>query len=420
MRDLRRIPGGSHAAYGGVVTSAPALDERLPDRLTWWDTTWRVGLALLLGLVFWGFTAALVFPDPDQEPETWRGLWLVLVDPLLGLVAAGCLLLRRRWPVAIATITTLLTGASTVAAGAQTIALASLATRQRWREILPVGALTVAAGLFSARIIYPEPGTDSLPLWAEALVNVLVVGIIVAVGYSIGSRRALVRSWVERAQTAESEQRARVAQAQTAERSRIAREMHDVLAHRISLVTMHSGLLSYRQDLPEDERRAAVTAIDTNARAALTDLREVLGVLRDDDEGSPLRPQGTLADLPELLDDVRSAGTRVSLGEGGPDLTTLPETTSRTAYRVIQEGLTNARKHAPAATVTVHLAGRPGSELEVTISNPRSLHRDADPVPGAGVGLLGLSERVTLAGGRLSHGWHGDEHRLAVWLPWAS
>lgn len=413
------MPVRSPATYGWGVTSTPALDERLPDRLTWWDTTWRVGVALLLGLVFWVFTAALLFPDPDQEPETWRGLWLILVDPLLGLIAAGCLLLRRRWPVTITAVTTVLTAASTVAAGAQTIALTSLATRQRWREILPMGALTVAAGLFSARIIYPEPGPGSLPLWIEGLVNVLVVGIIVAVGYSIGSRRALVRSWVQRAQTAESEQRARVAQAQTAERSRIAREMHDVLAHRISLVTMHSGLLSYRPDLPEDERRAAITAIDTNARAALTDLREVLGVLREDAGGSPLRPQRTLADLPELLDDARSAGTRVNLTEGGPDLTTLPETTSRTAYRVIQEGLTNARKHAPGATVVIHLAGRSGGGLEVTVTNPSSLSRDARPVPGAGVGLLGLSERVSLAGGRMEHGWRDDQHRLKVWLPWA-
>lgn len=399
------------------MTSTHARAERDPDRLTWWDTTWRIGAALLIGLVAWLVTATVLFPDAGGEPEAARGLWFVVVDPVLGLLAAGLLVLRRRHPVVITSVLTALTTVSMMAVGAQTISLVSLSTRRHWREMLPMGLATTAASLIATRWVYPDP--HGLPWWGEALVTLLIITATVAVGYSIGSRRALVRSWVERAQTAESEQRARVAQAQTAERSRIAREMHDVLAHRISLVTMHSGLLSYRQDLPEDERRDAVAAIDTNARAALTDLREVLGVLREDSGGSPLRPQSTLADLPELLDDARSAGTRVSLTEGGPDLTAIPETTSRTAYRVIQEGLTNARKHAPGATVSIHLAGRPGGDLEVMVTNPRSLHRDAHPVPGAGVGLLGLSERVTLAGGRMEHGWRDDQHRLAVWLPWA-
>lgn len=390
----------------------------MPDRLTWWDTMWRVGVALLLGGTLWVFTVATLFPEPDMEPGLARGLWLIAVDPALGLLAAGLLPFRRRWPVTITTITTLLTGVSTVAAGAQTIVLISLATRQRWREIIPVTVLTSAMGLVVSRFLYPEP--QPLPLWVEILLNLLVVSVIVAVGYSIGSRRALVRSWVDRAQTAEAEQRARVAQAQAGERTRIAREMHDVLAHRISLVTMHSGVLAYREDLPEDERREAITAIDTNSRAALTDLREVLGVLREEEGSGPLRPQSTLSDLAELLDEARSAGTRVTLEDGGLDLASLPETTGRTAYRVVQEGLTNARKHAPGAAVLVTLAGRPGHQLEVVVRNPRSVAAPAS-VPGSGLGLLGLAERVELAGGRLQHGWTPEEqHRLAVWLPWTA
>ena len=154
-------------------------------------------------------------------------------------VATALLPLRRRWPVLTTALTTIMSAGSTVAAGAQTIAMVSLATRQRWREIGPLVALTVLAGVVSTRVVYPDP--EALPLWGEALVNALVIAVVVAVGYSIGSRRALVRSWVDRARAAESEQSARVAQAQTAERARIAREMHDVLAHRISLITMHSG-----------------------------------------------------------------------------------------------------------------------------------------------------------------------------------
>lgn len=198
--------------------------------------------------------------------------------------------------------------------------------------------------------------------------------------------------------------------------------MHDVLAHRISLITMHSGLLSYREDLPDPERRAAVTAIDTNARAALTDLREVLGVLRDPEGTDPLRPQSTLADLPELLEEARAAGTRVTLLDGGLDLGTVPETTGRTAYRVIQEGLTNARKHAPGTSVEIILAGEPGHELTVRMSNPRAVGRSVSAAPPtSGLGLLGLTERVELAGGRLEHGWTPDGyHRLTAWLPWST
>lgn len=412
------MPGGSGTAYGGAVTSRPAPDERHPDRLTWWGTTWRLGLALLIGLTLWILTFAITYPDPDADlPEGLRTFWLVLVDPALGLVAAALLLLRRRLPVTTAAVTTLLSGVSVVAAGAQAVAMVSLATRQRWRELVPVTLLAVVTGTFASRIVYPDP--DPLPLWAETLFSLLVLAVLVAVGVSIGSRRALVRSWVDRARTAESEQRARVAQAQTAERGRIAREMHDVLAHRISLVTMHSGVLAYREDLPEDERRAAVAAIDANARAALTDLREVLGVLRAEDGGAPLRPQSSLVHLPELLDEARAAGSRVTLDDGGVDIAAVPETASRAAYRVVQEGLTNARKHAPGAGVDVRLAGRPGDGLEVTVTNPRSVQATGAAVPGSGTGLLGLSERVELAGGRIEHGWAPDgRHRLAVWLPW--
>ncbi|WP_162786798.1 sensor histidine kinase [Janibacter anophelis] len=401
------------------MTTRPPREERDPDRLTWWDTTWRVGAALLLGLFVWTLTAVMTFPSPEEElSDTFRTFWLVLVDPVIGLVATGLMILRRRWPVPIAVVTTLLTGVSVFAAGAQSIVLVSLATRRRWREIVPVTALSVLVSLVNTRVVYPDP--EPLPLWVEAVLTALIIIVTVAIGYAIGSRRALVASWVDRARSAEAEQSARVAQAQTAERSRIAREMHDVLAHRISLVTMHSGLLTYRPDLPEGERRKAIAAIDTNARAALTDLREVLGVLRDEDGSGSLRPQHTLRDLPELLDDARAAGTRLTLDDGGVDLSSVPESTGRTAYRVVQEGLTNARKHAPGAAVTVTLSGRPGGVLRVEVVNPRAVGSQP-AVPGSGLGLLGLAERVELAGGEMRHGWDtGDQHRLVVSLPWAT
>jgi len=403
----------------GVVTAGAEtpLPERIPDRMTWWTSTGRVLLALLIGGGLWLVTIAVAFPDSGKEPAGVRPLLMVVVDPVVGVLATGLLLLRRRLPMTTGVVTTLLTLVSTCAVGAQTVVLCSVATRQRWREIVPLTLLTVAVGVAYTRLF---PTGEPLPLWAEALIGLLLTAVIVAVGYSIGSRRALVRAWVDRAHTALAEQRARVAQARAAERTDIAREMHDVLAHRISLVSMHAGLLAYREDLPEEERRSAVAAINDNAHAALTDLREVLGVLRDPDSVSDsVAPQADLTMLEDLIETTRAAGTGVVLDEDVADLDTLPGSISRTAYRVLQEGLTNARKHAPGSLVRLTLHGGAGQGLEVAVTNRRSVAQPDAQVPGAGLGLLGLTERVELAGGELRHGWEGDdEHRLVARLPW--
>ncbi len=163
----------------------------------------------------------------------------------------------------------------------------------------------------------------------------------------IGSRRELLATLRERAVTAEAEQAARVAQARTAERGRIAREMHDVLAHRISLVTMHAGALTYREDLTAEEMRATAAVIQESSHQALVELRDVLGILRDDPgDSSPERPQPSAVDVPALLDEARASGMRIET-EDLVALDGIPETIGRTLYRVVQESLTNARKHAP-------------------------------------------------------------------------
>ena len=137
--------------------------------------------------------------------------------------------------------------------------------------------------------------------------NIVVTVAIVSFGMYVGSRRELIWSLRERARQAEAEQELRVGRAQSAERERIAREMHDVLAHRISLVTMHAGALAYRTDLPPEQVRETAELIQTKAHEAMTDLRQVLGMLRGED-GVPDRPQPTLPDLHTLMDEARSSG----------------------------------------------------------------------------------------------------------------
>lgn len=211
----------------------------------------------------------------------------------------------------------------------------------------------------------------------------------------------------------------RIAQAQGTERARIAREMHDVLAHRLSLVAMHAGALSYRRGLSESEVADAADVIRANAHSALADLREILGVLRTAEaDGPPDRPQPTLVDLPSLVDEALGAGTQVRLHNQIGDLAQAPEAIGRSAYRMIQEGLTNARKHAPDTTVDIVLSGCPGGELLLEVRNPIRVGAGVSATPGAGLGLVGLTERAELIGGRLEHAVSDGEFVVSAWLPW--
>jgi signal transduction histidine kinase len=165
----------------------------------------------------------------------------------------------------------------------------------------------------------------------------------------------------------------------------------------------------------------AAGVIRAAARAALEELRQVIGVLREAPGGeAPEPPQPMLADVPALVDESRAAGMRVQCTIDVPGVESLPAAVGRTAYRVVQEGLTNARKHAPAAAVDVTLTGAPDA-LEVTVVSRRPVGVAAaagDALPGAGSGLIGLGERVALAGGELRHGPDaGGDFVLRATLP---
>ncbi|HSV38658.1 MAG TPA: histidine kinase [Nocardioidaceae bacterium] len=370
-------------------------------RLTRWSHIWRLGLCLVITAMAWG---------PVSGPQ-WREarafFWLDLA------IGASCFVLvhfRRRWPFPIAAILTLAAIGSSSSAGPGLLAVVSLATRRVWWQLFAVGVL----GVVVSQVFYtyqPQPVDSSW--WLNLGFGIAFAAAAIALGMYIGSRRELLWTLRDRAERAEAEQSLRVAQAQSNERARIAREMHDVLAHRISLVTMHAGALAYRNDLSPDEVKASAEIIQAKAHEALIDLRQVLGVLRGDGTPGADRPQPTYADIPALVDEAREAGMRVDLdavlGEG------MPELVGRTAYRVVQEGLTNARKHAPHAHARVTLASKEGG-VTITVWNATTIgHRTA--TPGAGMGLVGLSERVQLAGGRLEHSSDANGFTLHAWIP---
>jgi len=189
--------------------------------------------------------------------------------------------------------------------------------------------------------------------------------------------------------------------------------------------------LEYRTDLSTETTRETATVIRDNAHKALSELREVLGMLRDPNtlfSNEDARPQPTLGQLEELLEQSRDVGTDVELvlSPGLQDrLVTLPESTGRHLYRVIQEGLTNARRHAPGTKVEVCLEGRPGKRIQVQLSNPTPSAADhgtntpAGSLPHSGLGLNGLRERVHLAGGDMVASAREDgTFILKAWLPW--
>ena len=402
LADLDLEPGGAAGRPG-----APRRRVRRSLR-DWVVDVLVVVAALLMGAVAVGL--ALSEPSPPPDP-------LVAADVVTGTIACLLLWLRRRWPVGVALAVIVVGTASDMAGAAVLIALFTVAVHRRWPTVLAVAAASLASvGVYV--VIRPVEGMSTALFLA---LGVALTAAVIAWGMFVRARRQLIRSLQERALRAEAEQLLRVDQARQLERTRIAREMHDVLAHRISLLSMHAGALEFRPDAPAAEIARAAGVIRASARQALEDLREVIGVLRDSPDRAPTtRPQPTLGDLPALVEEVRGAGVRISEQYRVADLGAAPVVAGRTAYRVVQEGLTNVRKHAPGATASVAVSGGPDDGLTVEVGNPPPVGaRLHAPLPSGGTGLVGLRERVTLAGGRLEHGWTPDgEFRLSAWLPW--
>ncbi|WP_416900905.1 sensor histidine kinase [Micromonospora echinospora] len=400
----------------GALASPAALARR--QRRTTRD--WLVDvlcLLLSLGWVAWA-TADTRSTDPEfSTPLPYD--WMVAADVVVGLVATALLWVRRRWPVGLAVATLPLTLFSMAAAVPLMIIYFTVLVHRRTAIALAYTAATLGTNLVFS-YLRPDP---HLSYWQTVTWGVVITLLVLAWGMFVRARRQLVVSLRERAERAEAEQQLRVTQARQVERTRIAREMHDVLAHRISLLSLHAGALEFRPDASPEEVARAAGVIRSSAHAALQDLREVIGVLRAEPAAvapaAPERPQPTLGDVPALVDESRTAGVRVDLHDHVDRAEQVPAAVGRSAYRIVQEGLTNARKHAPGVLVSVDLAGGPDRGLNVEIRNRWPVGERAAEIPGAGTGLVGIAERVHLAGGRLTHGRdESGDFRLAAWLPW--
>ncbi|MBF6620587.1 MAG: sensor histidine kinase [Patulibacter sp.] len=395
-----------------VLWDDTEVDDRPPPRTA---RDWAVDVACFLLAIVAGLLAQIDASETRVLDGPWR--W---VDIAIAVPACLALWVRRRWPVALAVGIAPLTVLSPAAGGAAMIFIFTVAVHRPARTTLVVAGLHVLL-TFPYMVLYPDP---ELPYWVVVGFVLMMISASVAWGMVIRSRRQLVRTLRERAIRAEGEQQLRIEQAQQGERTRIAREMHDVLAHRISLLSMHAGALEFRPDAPPEDVSRAAGVIRASAHQALEDLREVIGVLREDDaagDGAVVaRPQPTLAAVPTLLDESRDAGMRIRARIAVGELDRYPAGPGRTAYRIVQEGLTNARKHAAGTTVTVAVAGRPGEGLTLEVLTPGRIGAAREPqIPGTGTGLVGLAERIELSAGRLDHGPTDDGgFGLRAWLPW--
>ena len=372
-------------------------------------------LALMAGIVV--PIGALTVASIWGEFASHTAPSLLVLDIVAGVAACALLPVLLRWPVHGALALAALAAVSPAAIPAATFGTLHVAEWRRFAVAAWVGAAGVVAGAVQG-LWRPFGG---LPYIWWLVIVIAVEAALVGWGQLTQARRALIASLRERARRAEAEQGRRVAEARAAERTRIAREMHDVLAHRLSLLATYAGAIEYRLDAPPEQMARAAGVVRAGAHQALDELREVITVLREDDgdDDAAQRPQPGLADLPLLVEESRDAGARVQLDDRVPDPAALPGAAGRTAYRVVQEGLTNARKHAPGEPVQVVVDGRPGGELLIDIRNPLVNGQATGPaIGGSGTGLIGLTERVRLAGGELDHAATDGEFRLSARLPW--
>jgi signal transduction histidine kinase len=343
-------------------------------------------------------------------------VWLRM---LLGAIATVPLVVRRRFPLAVWLVSGLATlgllaghGSVGPAVFAPLIALYTVASRMDRRVSLGAGVVS----LIGVLVVLAAQGAGSLS-GVKFLFPVVVVSGCWLVGDNLRVRRAYVAELEAKAARAEADRAAELAQAAAEERTRIARELHDIVVHHVSVIAVQAGAARLRSEQNGgDESSAAWGAVEKTARQALGELRQLLGVLRRDHD-APLEPQPGLAQLDRLIQEVRQAGLPVEVVIDGKPVA-LAGAVDLSAYRILQEALTNVVKHEGAARTAVSLHYR-RRQLDIEVVNRPSSRPPQRPLTsGPGHGLIGMRERLALLGGTLDAGPCPEGgFRLAAHLP---
>ena len=352
--------------------------------------------ALIATAALGGVLDVALRDEAADAPQTTH--WLLV--PAIALVVLP-LLLRRRFPFGAPTTVWIVAAAvsftdgrvipfavsATVAGIVAAFLLGNLVDAVQAR----VGLLTVLSG--AAIIIYNDPDRSA----GDFVFSPLLFAIGWLAGYALRERAEQAEAAERRATQAEREREAAARVAVAEERARIARELHDIVAHAVSVMVLQVGAVRHKLPDALAEDRDALTSVEGTGRAALAEMRRLLGAMRRDGEDPELAPHPGLDNLDSLLDDVGRAGLPVRLRVDG-DPYPLPRALDLSAYRIVQEGLTNALKHARATRAEVVLGyGSHGLEIEV-----RDDGRGATTGDGLGHGLVGVSERVKIYGGEMT------------------
>ncbi|MFF5257637.1 sensor histidine kinase [Actinomadura viridis] len=361
----------------------------------WWSAMWPTrrsrALDISLAVSVAAFDAVWMLLATQRF---WLPPWEVsAASAVLGLA----LVFRRRHPVELALFSLVFsppTGGGGLSVLVMLYSLGAYAVSRRT-------VVTIAIAGYVTFLIFPGPTATSEPFFIQAVSGVAFTAPPVLLGLYMGARKQLFASLQERAERLEREQHLLAERARGEERTRIAREMHDVVANRVSVMVVHAGAL--KAVALRDPARAAETAavIGDMGRQALEELRQVIGVLRQGEEALP-QSSPTLSEIRELIGQSSAAGLGVEIlvrGEERP----MPAAVGRALYRLVQEALTNVHKHAGDADTAVELALMPEAiEVEIRNEPPRAGPRHG--LPSGGNGLLGLRERVTGLGGSFDAG----------------
>jgi signal transduction histidine kinase len=311
----------------------------------------------------------------------------------LGIAGTLPLLVRRRYPIAVtlfvAAVALAMIGLEIWVLPLQLgVALYTLGSTRTAKRDVAIGVAIIAA---VAVAVLAAGGIE----FGAAAARVVFLAAALLLGQSIGSRRAYIREIEDKAARLEREQETDRRRAAAEEQARIARELHDVIAHALSVIVVQATAAADAFERDPDEAQAPIEAVERTARSALADLRRVLGVLHGE---ADYEPQPGLARIDELVESIRTTGLHVSLEiEGTPRR--LPAALDLSAYRIIQEALTNSLRHADASAVDVQISYGETLHLEV--------HDDGHGATnggGGGNGLIGMRERATLLGGALTAG----------------
>jgi signal transduction histidine kinase len=363
------------------------------------------------------FTATLI--TTVTGPPT-GGERLDTVALLLAGLAAGALAVRRRWPLPVLLVGSVAAEAylmhfhgrdGTLILAAPLIALYTVADASDRRRSLTIGGLVVLALGILHVIIKPASWAG-----AENVALAALGGLAIAAGDASRTRRAYLAEVEERARRAESAREEQARRLVTDERLRIARDLHDALGHQLALINVQAGVTAYVVADQPPQVAEAFTNIRQASRSALMELRDTIGLLREPGEqAAPVDPTLGLAGLDDLLASFRRSGLRVERDTVGA-VRPLTPAADVTAYRVIQESLTNVCKHAGGAGARLRLEYRP-ELLRITVDNGGPVGSCPPDDAGTRHGIVGMRERVAAIGGTLRAGPHGGGFRVLATLP---